>query len=971
MNRPPLLSLLTGLTLLVPTSGFAQDPNAGLLAWWLCTQNHVKDGMLDAFRGGPDGRLEGGVFLRAQEAPTALVFDGRRACVRLTDDLAEAGLPKTTLTAETWVKVNKAQAWGGLLGALQDNGDFERGWLLGYVNDRFSIALASEGRSRLTYLQAQTGFEPGAWHHVVGTYDGKALRLFVDGVLEAESAEQSGDILYPPQAPYVIGAYQDENEFYGLDGEIHEARVFNRALTATEIAERHAAMRPRFPRPLPPRLAFRALRGPYVEWIAPGTIAVSWETADPMPSVLEFADAPDKTRRITRTEPARRHRVELADIARETVCRYRLVGKDADDNDWPSRTYAFDSTFDYQEPAIPDRPSPYSDTAWSRRCAQAAETMIDLLGADRGYALLLGAEDGCLAYELARRTRLNVVVVEPNATKVASIRRLLDRAGMYGVRVSVQQHALDALPYGQYLANLIVSETALKSGVLPPSAEEAFRCLRPTGGTLLLGQPAGGTVRADEDGLRAWFAGGDMDDLEVSRDAGLWVAYRRPGLPGAGDWSHLYGGTDNSACSQDELVKGELGVLWWGEPGPRPMPDRGPRNPSSLSANGRLYVQGDRILFGLDAYNGSVLWSMQAPEVRRANMPRDCSNMAASEDLLYVASGSTVTGIDGQTGERSHRFEVPQAEGEPTREWGYVGVVGNALVGSAVKPGSAYIGDDGEWYDGKAVGEVSVVTSDSVFAMDRHTGERKWSYEGGAVMNSTITIADGQVFFVESRNPDAKDADSGRLHREAYADQALVALDLNTGRKLWEQKVDFSQSERMLYLAYGNQTLTAVGGATDGYHIWAYDVPEKPATTDEPGTRTLIGDTRIWEKHYPAARDHHGGFVQHPLIVGDTLYSERRAFDLRTGEQIRDDLPDRRGCGTMAASQHSFFYRHHFHGQWDLETNERKQFEGIRGGCWLSLIPSGGLVLAPETSAGCSCTHAIQTSVAYAPRATP
>ncbi|MCB1129338.1 MAG: hypothetical protein KDM81_22750, partial [Verrucomicrobiae bacterium] len=119
---------------------------------------------------------------------------------------------------------------------------------------------------------------------------------------------------------------------------------------------------------------------------------------------------------------------------------------------------------------------------------------------------------------------------------------------------------------------------------------------------------------------------------------------------------------------------------------------------------------------------------------------------------------------------------------------------------------------------------------------------------------------------------------------------------------------------------------------------------------------------------YPPARDHHGGFIQHPLIVGDTLYSERRAFDLRTGRQTRDDLPDRRGCGTMAASSHSFFYRHHFHGQWDLDTNERKQFEGIRGGCWLSLIPSGGLVLAPETSAGCSCTHAIQTSVAYAPR---
>ena len=44
------------------------------------------------------------------------------------------------------------------------------------------------------------------------------------------------------------------------------------------------------------------------------------------------------------------------------------------------------------------------------------------------------------------------------------------------------------------------------------------------------------------------------------------------------------------------------------------------------------------------------------------------------------------------------------------------------------------------------------------------------------------------------------------------------------------------------------------------------------------------------------------------------------------------------------------------------------QFEGIRSGCWLGLIPAGGMLLAPETSAGCSCTHSIQTSVGYLPR---
>lgn len=53
---------------------------------------------------------------------------------------------------------------------------------------------------------------------------------------------------------------------------------------------------------------------------------------------------------------------------------------------------------------------------------------------------------------------------------------------------------------------------------------------------------------------------------------------------------------------------------------------------------------------------------------------------------------------------------------------------------------------------------------------------------------------------------------------------------------------------------------------------------------------------------------------------------------------------------------------------WDVKTDRRSQFKGIRGGCWISMIPAGGLVLAPESSAGCSCTDSIQTSVAYIPR---
>ena len=39
-----------------------------------------------------------------------------------------------------------------------------------------------------------------------------------------------------------------------------------------------------------------------------------------------------------------------------------------------------------------------------------------------------------------------------------------------------------------------------------------------------------------------------------------------------------------------------------------------------------------------------------------------------------------------------------------------------------------------------------------------------------------------------------------------------------------------------------------------------------------------------------------------------------------------------------------------------------------RPGCWINILPAGGLVLIPEASSGCTCYYSIQTSLALSPR---
>jgi hypothetical protein len=153
-------------------------------------------------------------------------------------------LPSTSITVEAWAMVEQSTNWAGFASFIQDNGSYERGWILGCLDGRFMFGLASLGDrkvtdpypSYLTYMKAEGPFETGKWYHVVGVYDGTVMRLYVDSQLAAESKDQHGVICYPDQGVLAIGAYADDDERHNLSGAVREVRIYSRALTASEVA---------------------------------------------------------------------------------------------------------------------------------------------------------------------------------------------------------------------------------------------------------------------------------------------------------------------------------------------------------------------------------------------------------------------------------------------------------------------------------------------------------------------------------------------------------------------------------------------------------------------------------------------------------------------------------------------------------------------------------------------------------------
>lgn len=584
---------------------------------------------------------------------------------------------------------------------------------------------------------------------------------------------------------------------------------------------------------------------------------------------------------------------------------------------------------------------PYANTESKERTSQAAEWILSQANLSQGYCLVLNSGQGGLVYELAKQSSLTIIGVEADLRKVNVSRTRLDAAGLAG-QVSIHHLTSgEKLPYTDYMFNLVV-DGSLEENISPELKNEAMRVLRPHGGVAVF------SLKQEE-------------------------LQRRGPLKGIGEWSHMYANAANTVCSDDERVGGAMALQWYGRPGPENMIDRHHRTVAPLYKSGRLFVPGNNRIFAADAYNGTQLWSIEVPNSRRIGAYRDCSYLVATDDYLYVAADDHCLGVNVKTGSAEIRFQVPEAKDGKPRDWGYVANVDKILFGSATKPGAARRG-----HSLKAINEGSfwdyrpLVTSDYLFALDRHKGTAHWRYdsEWGAIINSTITVGDGRAYFVESSNPKTLVEPTGRSRPSTLVEQgtAIVALDMNSGKLLWRRPIDLSAIQHNVYISYAEGKLAVVGShnsgtkketsnvlysvhvleAKNGFHVWQ--------TTQKQSTK-IGGD--------------HGEQDHHPVIVGNKLYCEPFAYDLHTGKPIVGwnwENKHRRGCGTISASASSFFFRKSNPTMFDLASNQySKVTTSTRPGCWINMIPAGGLLLIPEASSGCTCNYAVQTSLAFLP----
>jgi outer membrane protein assembly factor BamB len=622
--------------------------------------------------------------------------------------------------------------------------------------------------------------------------------------------------------------------------------------------------------------------------------------------------------------------------------------------------------------------NPYPEDKLTAVYEAAAEAIVKETAVTKGYCLVVGSEHGRLAYELAKRTELTIIGVEPDVNKVKQARLALDKAGLYGERVTIDQGQLPELSYSNYFANLIVFDSLLLNGKIPDEIGKLARHLKPCGGVICLGMPSNAPVKNNEtycEKLQQSLARLEMGQCRVSETNGLWATLKRGPLAGAGKWTHQYAGPGNTACSDDRLLSGPLGLLWFGEPGSAPMVNRHDAAAAPLAVNGKLFIQGENIVMAYDSYNGALLWQRTLPGAMRTRLKgRECSNLAASEDSFFVAVDDKCLRLDAETGQTRTTYNLPALPESVRRKWGYTAYVDGILFGSTM---------------------TQTGVSDSVFAVDTKDGKHLWRYDGKNIANLTIAIGDGWIFFIDSSltpeqreellrqdkshlmNLSAEEAKKAEERTKRLDARLAVALDARTGGKLWTKPVDVTDCSKIgigggeLTAMYHDGILLLCGANANG-HYWRQFL-EGQFSRRRLVALSAINGKKLW------ALD--ANYRHRPIIIGDTVFAEPWAFDLKSGEQKtrRHPLTGKQTpwqflrpghhCGAISACPQMLLMRSGSTSYYDLlDDSGIRHFAGHRLGCWINAIAADGLVLAPEASAGCVCLFPIVCSLALEPR---
>ncbi len=594
--------------------------------------------------------------------------------------------------------------------------------------------------------------------------------------------------------------------------------------------------------------------------------------------------------------------------------------------------------------------------------AEAARQILEATGVQGGLVVHLAAGKTVSA-DLTTGLHANdsylVHGLYADAGAVERARAAIRSRGLYG-QVSVDRLIRSdpfgtgpRLPYTDNLVRLVVAEA-----LGPVPMDEVMRVLCPGG-------------------------------VAYVKRGASWEKTEKPWPAEIDEWTHALHDPTNNAVSHDTVVGPPHHLQWVGDPEWARSHDHLSSCSAVVSSNGRVFAIVDEgpaaavalpakwRLVARDAFSGVVLWKREvAPwedHLRgfRTGPAAIQRRLVAVGDTVYatLGYGKPVTALDAATGKikrtyrgTDHALEIVFADGVL-----YV-VVGPAISHGAAQPkhenlGRApHVSPGGKW----------------LVAMDADTGRVLWRKADAAtshLMPTALAVADGRLFFQNTKELICLDARSGRqqwrshrpvtTNRWAWTAPTLVACDgvvLSADRDASSRVGNEAAGQgKVLWVVYSKGGEAPPGkviafSAEDGKRLWESEAQE--AYNAPPDV--LVADGLVWTGNLVNRRQ--------PGIT--------QGLDPRTGE-VKRERPKDQEHFTVGFVHHRcyrnkatdrFLVLGRSGVEWiDLATGKGMADHWVRGACQYGVMPANGLLYAPQHSCACYIEAKLHGFLAVAP----
>jgi acid phosphatase type 7 len=286
-------------------------------------------------------------------------FNGKTDLLLIGDPVDPAkpspGLPTRDMTITMWVAAHELAADRTIIGCMgaDSQGSSMGGWRVGADNDQFFFELAAKGESGsakpATRIKSTTKIQPDRWYHVVASFDGRSMKLYVNAQMQAESKDQTGTLAYPAGAIYAVAASELGGQRSYWSGTVLETKVYARVYTQQAISEEYApgtrltAYEPVL------EATQRFVVRPMLQMATRDGITVVWETARPGKGIVEYGRQLPYTERVEGSND-QLHKVRITGLQPETNYFYRVRTIEPDGKEIVSDDLTFQTAINPETP---------------------------------------------------------------------------------------------------------------------------------------------------------------------------------------------------------------------------------------------------------------------------------------------------------------------------------------------------------------------------------------------------------------------------------------------------------------------------------------------------------------------------------------------------------------------------------------------------------------------------------------------